>query len=355
MADPGNRRVPVGVIQALSAAAMFGLASPLAKLVLNDASPLVVAGLLYLGSGLGLGTWLLARRAWSAPRGEARLRRSDLPWLVGAIVAGGVLGPALQMIGLSRSPASSASLLLNLEGVFTALLAWLVFRENADRRIVVGMALVLLGGAVLSWPGRVEGLSVASMAIVAACAAWALDNNLTRKIATRDPLQIAALKGLCAGAFNVALGLGRGAAVPAPAVLGAAALLGLASYGVSLVLFVLALRRLGSARTAAYFSTAPFVGAVVAVFALGEALSPSFLLAGALMAAGLALHLAERHVHEHAHAELAHEHRHVHDEHHAHEHQPGDPVGEPHSHFHRHEGLRHAHAHYPDAHHGHSH
>jgi drug/metabolite transporter (DMT)-like permease len=260
------------------------------------------------------------------------------------------------MWGLVQSPASSASLLLNLEGVFTALLAWFVFKENFDARIAWGMALIATGGACLSWIGRPErGLPWGALAIVGACLAWAVDNNLTRKVSAGDPVQIAMLKGLVAGSVNSAIGLLLGAKLPDGVVLLKVGLIGFFGYGISLTFFVLALRHIGTARTGAYFSTAPFVGATVAVLLLGDALTVGLVLAAILMALGVWLHLTERHEHLHHHEPMEHEHLHTHDEHHQHAHSPSDPPGEPHSHSHRHEELTHSHPHYPDIHHRHGH
>jgi len=271
-------------------------------------------------------------------------------------VAGGMVGPLLLMWGLSQTPASSASLLLNLEGVFTALLAWFVFKENFDVRIAWGMGLIAAGGVCLSWMGRPEsGLPWGALAIVGACLAWAVDNNLTRKVSADDPAQIAMLKGLAAGSVNTAIGLLLGAKLPDGVVLLKVGLIGFFGYGISLTCFVLALRHIGTARTGAYFSTAPFAGAGVSVVFLGDALSVGFVLAAILMAFGVWLHLTEHHEHLHHHEPMEHEHLHTHDEHHQHAHAPSDPPGEPHSHPHRHEALTHSHPHYPDMHHRHEH
>jgi drug/metabolite transporter (DMT)-like permease len=284
------------------------------------------------------------------------LTRKDVPWLAGAIVAGGVVGPVLLMWGLAQTPASTASLLLNLEGVLTALLAWFVFRENFDTRIAIGMGLIAAGGACLSWMGRPEGgVPWRALAVVGACLAWAVDNNLTRKVSAGDPVQIAMLKGLAAGAVNVLAGLSWGAKLPGVPVLLAAGVIGLFGYGLSLTLFVLALRHIGTARTGAYFSIAPFVGAVIAIPLLGESVSLGLGVAAALMGAGVWLHLTERHEHEHRHEVMEHDHLHLHDEHHRHMHGPEQAAGEPHSHPHRHEELPHSHPHYPDIHHRHGH
>jgi drug/metabolite transporter (DMT)-like permease len=340
---------------ALAAAVLFGLSTPLAKLLVGGIDPWLLAGLFYLGSGAGLAA-VRAGRAWRRAPDEARLARRDLPWLAGAILAGGVVGPILMMVGLAATPAATASLLLTLEGLATALIAWLVFRENVDRRLALGMVAIVAGAAVLAWQGEAGFAgALGPLAIVGACLAWGIDNNLTRKVSLADPVQIAMLKGLAAGPASLALALARGAALPPPEATAAAAVVGFFGYGVSLVLFVLALRHLGAARTGAYFSTAPFIGAAGAILVLGEAPSLQLAAAGALIALGVWLHITERHEHEHEHAPEEHEHRHVHDAHHRHAHAAGDPPGEPHSHRHVHVRLRHRHPHAPDSHHRHTH
>jgi drug/metabolite transporter (DMT)-like permease len=345
-----NSLVHPGVAAALVAAALFGAGTPMAKQLLGAVDPWLLAGLLYLGSGAGLALWRLLSRA--AP---VKLPVDQRVWLAGAVVAGGVLGPLLLMFGLSRMPASGASLLLNAEGVFTALLAWFVFKENFDRRIALGMLAIVAGALVLSWPGEARiDAAWPALAVLGACAAWALDNNLTRKVALADATWIASVKGLVAGAVNLALGLAVGASLPPAPWLAGALLLGLGAYGVSLTLFVVALRHLGTARTGAYFSVAPFFGAVLAVGWLGEPVTPVLLVAGALMAVGVWLHLTEKHAHPHVHRAEEHDHEHEHDAHHQHEHAES-PVAGRHSHPHRHEPLTHAHAHFPDAHHRHEH
>jgi drug/metabolite transporter (DMT)-like permease len=262
----------------------------------------------------------------------------------------------LLMFGLTRMPASGASLLLNAEGVFTALLAWLAFRENFDRRIAVGMLAIVAGAAVLSWPGEARfGDAWPALAVLGACAARAIDNNLTRKVALNDAAWIASVKGLAAGAVNLTLAFGHGSRLPAWPALAGAMVLGFVAYGISLALFVVSLRHLGTARTGAYFSVAPFFGALLALLWMGDAVDPRLLTAGALMALGIGLHLSERHIHRHTHAPLAHVHEHVHDAHHQHDHGDGIEAEVRHTHPHRHEPLAHAHAHYPDEHHRHAH
>jgi drug/metabolite transporter (DMT)-like permease len=344
-----------GAVLGIASAALFGGSTPLAKLLLGDLDPWLLAGLLYLGSGVGLAVVHLSRRIVGLDPPEAPLRRADLPWLAAVILAGGVIGPLLLMVGLSVTPASSAALLLNVEGLATMGVAWVIFREHTDRRIVVGAMLILAGAVLLSWQGTAEGVGWGTLAIIGACLAWGTDNNLTRKLSAADPVQIAMLKGLVAGTVNVVLALWHGAALPWAAPLLGAAFVGFFGYGVSLVMFVLALRHLGAARTGAYFSTAPFIGAVLALALFGEPLTVRLIAVALLMGVGLWLHLVEHHEHEHAHEEMVHEHAHVHDEHHQHEHRPDDPRAEPHVHVHRHAPMGHRHPHYPDLHHRHGH
>ena len=343
-----------GILLALSSAALFGASTPLAKIMLGNVDPWLMAGLLYLGAGLGLAAIHLSRGILRLPAAEAPLRRSDLPWLATVIVAGGILGPLCLMFGLLRTDAAGASLLLNLEGLATMAIAWLVFRENVDRRLLFGAFAILSGAALLSWQGRAS-LDWGSVLIVLACVSWGIDNNLTRKLSSADPVQIAMLKGLVAGTVNLTLALAHGAPLPGIAIVAAAGLVGFFGYGVSLTLFVLGLRYLGSARTGAYFSLAPFIGAVLSVTLLGEPLTAGLAAAGGLMGIGLWLHLTERHDHGHTHDPLEHEHRHTHDDHHQHPHRPGTAPDEPHTHWHRHTRLVHKHPHYPDLHHRHGH
>lgn len=347
---PPAPRLPAGVGAALLAAALFGAGTPLAKTLMAGVGPWMLAGLLYLGSGLGL---LLLRLVRQAP--SSRLESGEWPWLMGAVLAGGVLGPVLLMFGLSGMPASGAALLLNAEGVFTALLAWFAFRENFDRRIALGMLAIVAGAVVLSWPGNAEfGALWPSLAVLGACFAWGVDNNLTRKVSLADASWVAMVKGLAAGTVNLAIAFALGARLPDWPTLAGSAALGFMSYGISLTLFVVALRHLGTARTGAYFSVAPFFGAALAVLLLGDPVTPALLVAGALMALGVWLHLSERHAHAHAHEALEHDHEHEHDLHHDH-HAADEAVPLRHTHRHRHDEMTHTHDHFPDEHHRHSH
>ena len=338
-----------GIWAALGAALLFGTGTPFAKLLLGPVSPWLLAGLLYLGSGIGLAIGRLLTHAEIR-----RMQVSEVGWLAGAVVAGGMIAPALLMWGLVQMPASGASLLLNAEGVLTALIAWFVFRENFDRRIALGMALIIAGALFLSWPEEMSfGSAEPSLAVVGACLFWAIDNNLTRKVALLDASFIAMTKGLVAGSVNTAIALSLGAQLPSFPTALAAATVGLMSYGVSLMLFVIALRHLGTARTGAYFSTAPFAGAVIAIAGMGEPVTRELLIAGVLMALGVWLHISESHAHAHAHEPLEHEHEHDHDQHHQHPHTAPLRADAGHTHLHRHEPVTHTHSHYPDSHHQH--
>jgi drug/metabolite transporter (DMT)-like permease len=343
-----------GILFAVLSAALFGASTPFAKLLLGTVDPWMMAGLLYLGAGLGLSLVHLSRRALGLSAVETPLRRSDLPWLALVILAGGILGPLLLMFGLERTQASGASLLLNLEGLATMSIAWIIFRENVDRRLLLGAAAILAGAVLLSWHGRAS-FNWGALLVSAACLCWGIDNNLTRKLSSADPVQIAMLKGLVAGSVNLALALVQGAALPGIGALAAAGIVGFLGYGVSLVFFVLGLRYLGTARTGAYFSLAPFIGATLSVLLLHDPISVRLFVSGGLMALGLWLHVSEYHEHEHVHEALEHEHSHRHDEHHQHEHGPNEPPGEPHTHVHRHTPIVHRHPHYPDLHHRHLH
>jgi drug/metabolite transporter (DMT)-like permease len=346
-----------GILAALAAAALFGLSTPIAKMLSGEISPLLLAGLLYMGSGIGLALVLTVRAISQGRASIVRPRGIDLLWLLGTIALGGAIGPYLLMYGLQMTDSASASLILNLEGVFTALLAWFAFKENFDRRIAAGMALIVAGGVVLSMGSALRASDIVGLlAIAGACLAWAVDNNLTRKVSISDAMFVACIKGLIAGPISVALSLRYGAHLPSAILLFQAGLLGFVGYGLSLTLFVVALRNLGTARASAYYSVAPFIGAALAV-ALGAPLTLTLIVAGLFMGAGVWLHLTEDHAHRHRHRHLTlqHEHSHVHDTHHQHQHDSGWNGQEPHSHSHVHEPLEHAHPHYPDVHHRHEH
>jgi drug/metabolite transporter (DMT)-like permease len=333
------------------AALLFGASAPLAKLLLPGVGPLMLAGLLYLGAGLGLTAVLLLR-----PRGgrETPLRRGDWGMLLGIIVVGGMIGPILMLVGLGRVSALAGSLLLNLEAPFTIVLAVVLFREHLGGRAAAGAAVIVAGAAALGYrPGelRVDWLGVA--AIAGACLAWAVDNNLTQRLSLRDPVAVTRAKTLGAGSLTLAIALATGGTLPPPRLLLPALLVGTIGYGVSIALHTYALRLIGAARQAAIFATAPFAGAALAIPLLGDRPGWPDWIAAATMLTGTLLLVRATHSHVHRHEALVHEHVHVHDEHHRHTHE--GPVTEPHAHPHRHEPIEHEHPHVSEAHHRHEH
>jgi drug/metabolite transporter (DMT)-like permease len=359
MAHKHQEKMPLtGVAYAILAAVLFGITTPFAKGLLLTIKPILLAGIFYLGSSLGLALYLGWQKLQKKNQ-EAPLQRSDWGWLTGAIISGGILAPMLLMLGLNQTAAATASLFLNFEGVFTALIAWFVFKENFDRRIMLGMISIVLGGVLLSldFSDARANFSTGALFLVLACLGWGIDNNLTRKVANANPAQTACLKGFFAGVVNISLGLSLGASVPALPQLATALVIGFLGYGVSLVLFVLALRHIGTARTGAYFAMAPFVGAGISIIFLSDPLTLPFMAAVTLMALGLWLHLTESHGHLHDHEEMFHDHLHSHDEHHQHSHEPGLEIAADarHSHGHQHREMTHDHPHFPDGHHNHSH
>ena len=348
-----HRIAQSGVLSAFVAAALFGASTPLAKLLVEQMDPWLLAAVLYLGSGIGLWLVRLVRRSRTP-----KLSLHDWRWMLFAVLLGGIVAPVLLVFGLRGMTGSGASLLLNAEAVLTAVVAWVVFKENVDRRVALGLVCIVVGGVVLGWGETAGGSALSALAIVAACLGWALDNNFTRKVALNDASFVAMVKGLVAGTTNLVIALALGATVPSAFVVSSAALLGFACYGVSLVLFILALRHVGTARAGAYFAVAPFFGATLSVLILGEPITMSLIVAGTLMALGVWLHLSEQHGHQHEHDAMSHSHRHVHgagDDHHDHEHNEPIPSVTQHTHLHDHRPLAHAHLHTPDAHHLHTH
>lgn len=354
-----NRHFPEnqGYFYAILAALFFGVSTPIAKILLGVFNPWLLAGLLYLGAGVGLAiVFFIQRNIRQTTLKEATLIAKDWKWLASATFLGGILGPIFLMLGLAKTPASTASLLLNLEAVFSVICARIIFKEHVGRRILLGMLCITLGTLLLSSSMRVHfNDAIGSLFIMSACFAWAMDNNLTRKISAANPIQIAMIKTFAAGLTNTSLALIFGAILFSLPITLWACSIGFIGYGLSLFFYILGLRHLGTARTTAYFSLAPFVGAGIAIIFLRDPLTWPMMLASLLMGVGIWLHLTEVHEHEHVHEEFEHEHRHIHDEHHQHVHAPDDPIGEPHSHHHKHAYLRHTHPHYPDTHHRHEH
>jgi drug/metabolite transporter (DMT)-like permease len=345
-----------GIYYGLASAALFGVSTPLSKALLGTIAPLWLASFLYLGAGAGLSVVLAVRRRYGSRSPLALPTPRDWISAGSAIALGGIAAPVALMYGLRSTSGASASLLLNLEAVFTALVAWFVFHENFDRRVALGVTVIVVGAALLvTSPEDGHTSLVGSTLVALACLCWALDNNLTGRASASDPVLLASLKGLVAGSVNAGLAWALGTPMPALVSAAAGASVGFAGYGISLVLFILALRHLGTARTSAYFSVGPFFGAIVALFMGQAALTWSLALAASLMALGIWLHLSERHAHEHSHEPQEHIHSHIHDDHHRHEHAVAWDGSEPHTHRHFHPALRHTYPHYPDLHHRHGH
>lgn len=352
-----NKLYPIA--QALIAALLFGASAPVAKILLGETSPVPLAAFLYLGSGAGLLIYqsLLKFRNKQAAK-EAPLVRGDFPWLLGAILFGGVAAPILLMTSLKTTPASTASLLLNFESIATTVIAVLFFKEGIGKRVFNAILCVTLSSILLSWDFTNHwGISLGALGILCACFCWGIDNNFTRNISAKNPITIVIMKGLVAGSFSLILAIALGDALPGVAAAGKIMLLGCFSYGVSIVLFVLAMRSLGSARTSALFGTSPFIGAALSFLLLGDVPGNMFLISLPIMLLGTILLLKEDHVHRHIHESIVHEHRHCHgDFHHEHHHATGEvPLSGYHSHLHEHRMEIHEHAHTPDIHHRHIH
>lgn len=356
MINPKQRIIPY--IQVLLAAIFFGASAPLSKMLLGEIDPIVLAGLLYIGSGVGAGAFVLIRKWSGNGQAEAGLKRKDFPWLLGAIIAGGIAAPIVLLFGLKDSPAATASLLLNFEGVATTLIAILFFREAVGRRAWWAVGLITAAAILLTWNRTGSwGFSLGELGIIAACVFWGMDNNFTRNISAKDPLMIVTIKGLAAGSFSILLALILGRSFPGMKSIFLALLLGSISYGASIVLFVYAMRALGAARTSALFGLAPFIGMGLSLLLKLESFSLFFLSALPLMGLGAWLLLSEAHIHAHLHPALVHEHRHTHsDDHHRHSHDfEVVDLNKPHSHIHEHAQLEHTHSHSPDIHHRHEH
>jgi drug/metabolite transporter (DMT)-like permease len=344
-------------LYAIVSAFLFGASTPAAKYLLGEIEPWLLAGIFYLGSGLGIICILVIQsliKRQSMP--EPDLNKRDWTFLLIATVFGGIIGPVLLMQGLVNSAAADVSLLLILESVFTFIIAWLIFKEHTNKQLILGVLLIIIGSIVLGFNTDNDVNLESVTLIIGACLAWAIDNNITRNISASNPLKIVAFKSTVAGVTNISLAVLLGAAIPKDiSVIFTSAVVGFLGYGFSLVLFVLSLRHIGTARTSAYFSISPFIGAACAVIFLGEPLTWQLITAGIFMGLGIWLHVTEQHDHWHEHEYLIHDHQHVHDEHHQHTHKESDPSSEPHSHMHEHMPLAHAHFHYPDIHHRHEH
>lgn len=336
------------ILQALLAALFFGASAPIAKLLLGDVPPVLMAAFLYLGSGTGISLIKLYQRLTNNQK-EAGIRRPDVGWLAGAIISGGILAPIVLMISLKNTPASTASLLLNFEGVGTTIIALLFFRESISRRALAAIFIITLASIFLSTNfSSGFGFSLGALGVILACVLWGVDNNFTRNISAKDPLTIVAWKGLVAGSFSLLLGLGLGQQLPALTIILRILLLGFISYGLSTMLFIYSMRGLGAARTSALYGTAPLAGVLLSIIIFRDPVTVLFALAAVLMMVGAYWLANEEHAHFHIHMPVVHEHRHSHDEFHIH-----DEHDQIHSHEHEHPRTEHEHGHMPDIHHRH--
>ncbi|MBK1812243.1 DMT family transporter [Clostridium sp. YIM B02505] len=346
------------VIMALVASILFGASAPITKILLGQIEPVALAAFLYLGSGIGLVVFqlvslLINRQGIS----EAPLKKKDLKWLLGAIIAGGVIAPIILLSSLKITPASTASLLLNFESVATTIIAILFFKESAGKQILSAVVLLTLASIILSWDFKNQwGVSIGSLGVVLACFCWGIDNNFTRNISAKNPFTIVTMKGIVAGSFSLVLAKLLNNRIPEFRLVIIAMIIGFFCYGVSIVLFVFAMRHIGSTRTSALFGTAPFIGSILSFILLGDTPNIMFFIALPIMIIGTVFLLREEHQHMHKHEAIEHEHRHNHnDEHHDHEHIDGSIISGNHSHLHSHELIEHIHSHSPDIHHRHVH
>jgi len=351
-----SRNIPV--LQALLAAVLFGSSTPISKLLLSDVDPVPLAGILYLGSGIGAALLLLFKKFDPvSKKKEANLSLTDIPWMIGAVFAGGVAAPIILLFSLQVTPAASASLLLNFESVATTIIAMIVFKEAVDKRILMAMISITLASILLSWDGNNNwGLSIGALGILGACFFWGMDNNFTRKISAKNPLSLVAIKGIGAGSFSLILALILRKPLPGIEIILLAALIGFVCYGISIALFIRAMRSLGASRTSTLFGAAPFVGMSLSIVIFNMVPNGLFWATIPLLLAGMYLMFSEQHDHTHKHEPDEHEHCHMHpDSHHIHEHENEVAFEGEHSHWHMHEELEHCHSHTPDIHHWHDH
>lgn len=346
------------ILLALLAAVLYGISSPAAKLLLTEIPATLLAALLYLGAGSGMLIVNLIQRSRRRSRLSQEAGLSGKEWpLVAAMIALDIAAPVLLMLSLTLTSAADVSLLNNFEIAATALIALLFFHEAIGRRMWLAIVLITLASIILSLgEGGKLSLSPGSLLALLACACWGLENNITRKLSLKDPLQIVVIKGLGSGTGSLIIALALGQTSRNIAYMAIALALGFVAYGLSIYYYILAQRMLGAARTSAFYAVAPFIGALLAILIFGQDFNWQFITAAIVMMAGAGLAIAERHRHAHRHEPLTHEHRHSHnDGHHDHQHNGAIQAGVEHSHLHSHEEQQHSHAHTPDAHHDHKH
>lgn len=351
-------RINSPMLKVMIAAALFGASAPISKLLLGEIAPTLMASFLYLGSGIGLFLLRYFRKLDTRFSDEARLTKNDWPWIISAVLVGGIAAPIVLMFSLKNTPASTASLLLNFEGVATTVIAVAAFKEAVGKRIWMAVLLITTASILLSWDSSGQwGFSLGAIGVLSACVLWGIDNNFTRNVSAKDPLSIVTIKGLSAGTFSLILSVSLGFSLPSFKFVLLAMVLGFFSYGLSIVLFIRAMRELGSARTSALFGTAPFVGAALSLLLFRESQGMLFFLSFPIMIIGAVFLLKEEHEHLHKHESTEHEHRHSHnDSHHTHCHSDEEiPKNGYHSHVHKHELLIHKHQHTPDISHRHAH
>jgi drug/metabolite transporter (DMT)-like permease len=349
--SPRESPLVAGGALALLAALSFGVTAPIIAVAGASVGPLVTASLLYAGAASSA---LVMSRV--APGSGAPLGRAHVTRLLAIALVGGGIAPTLLAWGLKHTGATAGSLLLNLEAVFTATLAWSFYREAIGKRVLAALTLMVLGGAVLTLSGAHGSgyTGLGAVAVAGATLAWGVDNTLSRELSQQDPVSVVGIKGALGAAATALLAWLFGERLPATGPLLVLLACGASGYGLSLRLYLLAQRRIGAARTGSIFAVAPFVGASVGLLLGDRATGWGTALSTLLFLGGLILHLTERHRHEHVHPAVDHDHPHRHDDgHHDHEHVPPF-VGE-HSHPHHHDRREHDHDHAPDVHHDHSH
>jgi drug/metabolite transporter (DMT)-like permease len=343
-----------GQFLAIMSAALFGVSPVLCKMLIGEMSPALLAGLLYLGSGIGLQLYLLLKGRNSFQE-LSRISSQNRLKLLGAVLSGGIVAPLCLTYGIKYGTASEVTLLLNMETVATTLISWMVFKEYIGYRVWTGKSFILIAAAFIILQNEGElSLSFPGLLVVIACIFWGIDNNLTRDIEELPSTTLALFKGLGAGIFNIILALLFTAGSATAYQTGGALAIGALSYGLSLVLFVEALRRIGAARTTTFFAVGPFIGTLLSIVMLGESPPATYWVAASLMLGGMFLLYREKHGHLHSHEPVSHRHGHIHDEHHRHPH-PADNSRGRHDHPHSHEPLTHIHGHWPDIHHRHGH
>jgi len=341
------------ILYAIMAAVCYGISSPVSKIILEDIPPIFMASLLYLGAGLGMGFVVLAKNPKDKIHTEAKLGRNDLPYIIG-MIALDITAPILLMSGLMLSSPASVSLLNNFEIVATAVIALAVFKEMVGKRMWLSIILITISTILLSFEDiKSFSFSFGSLLVLGACVSWGFENNCTRMLSLKNPLEIVVLKGFGSGIGSLIIAIVTKAYSIKIAGIFFALLLGFFAYGLSVYFYILAQRNLGASRTSAYYAFAPFIGVILSFIFFREALTALFGAALVVMAVGTYLAVSERHIHVHIHEPMEHEHRHNHkDGHHNHQH---ETMEEEHSHLHTHERMEHSHLHTPDLHHTHMH